>query len=477
MAKHAGFALTQGLNFSRIDYWNCWKPFDEQTEWLLLSGSSDPPKTVQVSERRPRGEAKSKDGPFLYGMSRDFTSMTDALIRNGLELFSTLNKLRITKKDAKEEIKDLFYECRAKGKRAVIYYTGHGEIGTGNWCFRDGTMSIKEIEDLIPQNCLHPFIICDCCYSGHWADYCLKKGVAGFHCLAACPYFSTAVDIDAKGGQLTCYVTDQINENELTRTPVCSTNDDENCPFDKKTETFYEMFTAHLKNKNRIVKCHTIANGKISAIFTEKDSWIETNWTYSSNFEAFREQFDHITKKGYICSSFACDNNNFLTFFKEGRASQICFSGNEDVVRRIISIAWRKNFKITACGAHYPSWTVIMTTSIPGRDIFPIRSSWFDCLKYMDKVQYQGYRLKGLCYNMELQKYFIYMRNTPKRGKAKRFAEGQLKKARKWLRKNMNEFQVDIIFKDPTNNQTYVALEETDSPHHDIDLAFDFREI
>ena len=93
MAKHAGSALTQGLNFSRIDYWNDWKPFNKRTKWLLLSGSSDPPRTVQVSERRPRGEAKNKDGPFLYGMSRDFTSMTEALIRNGLELFSSLNKL------------------------------------------------------------------------------------------------------------------------------------------------------------------------------------------------------------------------------------------------------------------------------------------------------------------------------------------------------------------------------------------------
>ena len=340
-------------------------------------------------------------------------------------------------------------------------------------------MGIQEIEDLIPQDCSYPFIICDCCYSGHWADYCLKKCVRGFHCLAACPYYSTAVDIDVKGGELTCYITDQINKNELTRTPVCSTNDDEECPFEKKTETFMELFDAHLKNNYRLVKCHTIANGKISAVFTERDSRIKTSWAYTPNFVTFREQLVHGMTKGLICSSFACDDNNFLMFFKQSRAisSQALIFGNADSIRTKISKAWRKNLNIIACGAHSSSWIVIMTTSIPDRDIWAIRSSWFDCLAYMDKVQYQGYTLKGLCYNMELQQYFLFLRNTSKRTKTKWFNEGNLKEARKWLRKNKNEYKVDVIFKDPTDNRTYIKLEETDSPQLELDLAFDFRQI
>lgn len=118
-----------------------------------------------------------------------------------------------------------------------------------------------------------------------------------------------------------------------------------------------------------------------------------------------------------------------------------------------------------------------MTTSISDSGIWAIRSSWFDCLAYMDKLQYQGYRLKGLCYNMELQEYFIFMRNTSKRTKTKWFNEGNLKEARKWLRKNKNEYKVDVIFKDPTDNRTYIKLEETDSPQLELDLAFDFRKI
>jgi len=37
-------------------------------------------------------------------------------------------------------------------------------------------------------------IFSDTCYSGHWANFCLKKKLSGFNCLAACPEFSKAVD-------------------------------------------------------------------------------------------------------------------------------------------------------------------------------------------------------------------------------------------------------------------------------------------
>ena len=260
-----------------------------------------------------RGQAASKDGPFLHGMSRDFTSMTDALIRNNLELFSSLHKLRITRHDAIREIKDTFDACESGRKQAVIYYTDHGEEGTGNWCFRDGTISIEEFELLISREGFYPIIISDCCYSGRWVDYCLKKGLIkyGVTCLAACPYFSTAFDINTKVGEFTCYMTGQIDRNELTKTPVCSMYDDETCPFDKKIGKLSELFNAYLKENTRSVNCHTIANGKLSAIFTNKESVSAVTGTYSSTFEYFKKYFDQSYKEGKICSSFACNNRFF----------------------------------------------------------------------------------------------------------------------------------------------------------------------
>ena len=77
---------------------------------------------------------------------------------------------------------------------SLCYETGHGEIGTGDWCFHDGTISIQEIEDIVPSDTLYPLIISDSCYSGHWANYCIQADVLGFDCLAAAPEFMTAKD-------------------------------------------------------------------------------------------------------------------------------------------------------------------------------------------------------------------------------------------------------------------------------------------
>ena len=55
-------------------------------------------------------------------------------------------------------------------------YLGHSEEGTGNWCFKDGTISFREIFDLHRQICPEKilYIMPDCCYSGQWAIDCAK---------------------------------------------------------------------------------------------------------------------------------------------------------------------------------------------------------------------------------------------------------------------------------------------------------------
>jgi len=59
---------------------------------------------------------------------------------------------------------------------ALIYYTGYGEEGTGNWCFKDGTISFQDI--FTPYNKYLKgkllYIITDCSYSGQWVVECAK---------------------------------------------------------------------------------------------------------------------------------------------------------------------------------------------------------------------------------------------------------------------------------------------------------------
>ena len=477
MAKHAGSAFSEERRFGRIKCWNLWKPTQLETKWLLLSGSSDPPKTVQISKRRPRVEPTSKDGKFLPGCLKDFTNIIKALSESKesrLELFNHVNILKMTISDAKKAINDVFVTCKTERKQAVIYYTGHGEIGTGNWCFSDGTISIKDLEDMTPPGCLYPFIISDCCYSGNWADYCLNRGIPEFHCLAASPYFSTALDLDT-GGEMTCYMTNEkFPASKLIKTPVFSGIDDESYPVDQKVKSFYKLFQAYLGKGTRSVKCHTIANGKLSAIFTKKESSSAITWSYSPDFANFKKAIDKTWEEGKICSSFACDDNNFLMVFEEDGASQKYLYGDAEHIQTEIQKAWYKKMNITGCGVYKTSWIIIMTSGIPGSDICTICSSWDDCVTYINKQQNDGYRVKGVCYNLKLTKYFLYMRKTSKGSMSKWFSEGQLNQARKWLREYKHEYQVDFIFKDPTSNQTYIALEKTHIPCLDLDLAFDF---
>ena len=60
---------------------------------------------------------------------------------------------------------------------AVLHYTGHGEKGTGNWCFKDGVITFEEIFGLY-LDCMRGkrlMIISDCSYAGNWIRDCVRK--------------------------------------------------------------------------------------------------------------------------------------------------------------------------------------------------------------------------------------------------------------------------------------------------------------
>ena len=61
--------------------------------------------------------------------------------------------------------------------KALIYYTGHGEKDTGNWCFEDGVISFNDIFELYMMHFRGKTlqIVSDCSYSGKWIHDCGKK--------------------------------------------------------------------------------------------------------------------------------------------------------------------------------------------------------------------------------------------------------------------------------------------------------------
>ena len=194
MTSLAGSAIAQGPYVGRIDLWSQWKPTTAEPHWLLLAGASNPPGNIHVSERRPRDAPQDRNGAFLAGVTHDIANMQHCILGNKAHLHNRVMDLYLTKSVALGHISKLFDICKRSKTKPMLYYTGHGEIGTGNWCFADGTISIQEIFDMVPGGVYYPMIFSDACYSGHWANFCINKNIAGFHCLAACPEYSTATD-------------------------------------------------------------------------------------------------------------------------------------------------------------------------------------------------------------------------------------------------------------------------------------------
>ena len=60
---------------------------------------------------------------------------------------------------------------------AIIWYTGHGERGTGNWCFKDGVISFEEVFALYMNHFKGKVLtlVCDCSYSGSWVEQWARK--------------------------------------------------------------------------------------------------------------------------------------------------------------------------------------------------------------------------------------------------------------------------------------------------------------
>ena len=194
MSRHlAGSAIAQGPNVGRIDKWSEWNPSEPNCKrsWLLISGAFNPPCSIAISDRGTRDCLGARGGTFISGIAHDLANMEAAV---KAELFNTVKDLYLTRDAALGHIKSLFERCRRQGVRPMLYYTGYGEKGTGNWCFRDGQIGIQTILDMRPKGMYNPMIFSDTCYSGHWANFCLEKNIDGFHCLAACPEYSKAFD-------------------------------------------------------------------------------------------------------------------------------------------------------------------------------------------------------------------------------------------------------------------------------------------
>ena len=69
----------------------------------------------------PNMQFKGKRSPLLIPPSKT--------------VYISLFFLSLEKGYAKDKIRRFLKKCEEKREMPVIYYSGHGEMGTGNWCF------------------------------------------------------------------------------------------------------------------------------------------------------------------------------------------------------------------------------------------------------------------------------------------------------------------------------------------------------
>ena len=157
-----------------------WSPITKpkSRKWFLIAGTSKPPEKISVSSRKPR-----ESGKYLTGVNYDFANM-EKVLKNQLK--NSVRDLEMTKSEAKDYILKFFEYCYEYNYKPMLYYTGHGEKNTGDWCFSDGKIGIEEIFSWCLLGKEYPTIISDACYSGNWAINARRKAIKGFQVLSAC---------------------------------------------------------------------------------------------------------------------------------------------------------------------------------------------------------------------------------------------------------------------------------------------------
>lgn len=462
----AGSAIKQGRHVGRIDHWSEWNPIGNvKPRWLLLSGASNPPQITKISERRPRSAVGDRSGEFLGGVTHDLANMEKAV---GNCLYNTVKDLYLKKSDALDKIRRLFHDCKQKGVKPMLYYTGHGEVGTGNWCFDDGTIGIQEILDMLPEGVLYPMIFSDACFSGHWANFCLNRKIKSFRCLAACPDYSAAIDTKDKGGDLTLFMTGKKSR-PLTE-PVYSGGNHKDYPLDSMIDrhTYSNLIRGLTQNTNRIVIAQTIYDGQLSVCLATSKVYSERSrgWGIKGSFATFMK----FVRKQWEGKADGEPRRIFSLAYEKNLGFGVFLIGNYGTQQKVlrgttdISANLKGGFKITACAGMVSDFCVIMTKGT--MEYEDKQQTWFTCdslrnaRSMIDTESKEGKMVTAICYSTQ-KKYFLVMTEIPEEHCYLWFYDSKPGHDTKneWYKEKVKEgFRSTLIFRHPTNATSNMFL-------------------
>jgi hypothetical protein len=126
------------------------------------------------------GQAKTKAGPGWLSTRADLDDCEQWFrdtFRSGSKIWGVLDNRgqTFTPGQIKNAVRRFFDDCKHNDLGPLIYYTGHGYQGTGDWAV-NGSFCFSDLESIMASHPpgLVPVIYSDCCYSGNW----VKKAVS-----------------------------------------------------------------------------------------------------------------------------------------------------------------------------------------------------------------------------------------------------------------------------------------------------------
>jgi len=141
---------------------------EKKSKYLILAitGACDPPPEVKHVKRNKNRVT------YQEGVKQDIMNMKSLQKFKNVEAFV----LDTTSTSTETVTSFLITSIQSrKDKRIILYYTGHGEIGTGNWCFSNSTLSPVNIKQIFEKSGVTSplfMIISDSCFSG---QFCLES--------------------------------------------------------------------------------------------------------------------------------------------------------------------------------------------------------------------------------------------------------------------------------------------------------------
>ncbi|XP_063727727.1 uncharacterized protein LOC134855207 isoform X2 [Symsagittifera roscoffensis] len=394
----------------------------------------------------------------------------------GHHLHNRVLNFEIKKDEAKSHVLKFFNFCKENSFKPMLYYTGHGELPTGNWCLADGTISIEEIFDWMPTGMEPPTICTDSCFSGVWADYCIQKKVPGLHCLSATVDCQAAYDHKEGGGELTHYMTGNESKLECGRPstePLFSRGINVDFPTLKKyTKTNYNDFNRFFTHGNQeTLIWQSIHGNYMSSVFGHHKKYNDKKKQFwvSSSFKEVKEQMKVHSKSDFNIYSLAVDQKTgkFYVYMQEGFGSGQTIIQTEDPEDH-----YMPGLSVTSVACLGKTYFLVITAGVneyENKDqiVFTSRSrSELDT--EIKRQRDRGMVITSFCVNSDQKEYVTVMTEMEGQGQESRWwddstADGS-RESRKWADDlySSKKFVYTIVCTDPSDDQCFYLMTKDD---------------